>query len=92
MHLSAPTPQSFRCTAGATTEAEVITTDGVEAITTGGPTIVIGEASLANDHDSRESRQSGGFFFATVRIGGTDWPDDKHQCGSTGRSATNKLS
>jgi len=31
-------------------------------------------------------------FFATVRIGGTDWPDDKHQRGSTGRSATNKLS
>jgi len=44
-------------------EAEVITTDGVEAITTGGPTIVVGEASLANDDDSRGSRQSGGFAF-----------------------------
>jgi len=92
MHLSAPTPQSSKYTAGAITEAEVITTDGVEAITTGGPTIIVGETLLPNDDYSRGSRQSGGFFFAAVRIEGTDWPDDKHQRGSTGRSAISKVS
>lgn len=50
MHLSALTPQSSKYTAtamaGAITVAEVITTDGAEAIIMDGAIIAIGETSL----------------------------------------------
>jgi hypothetical protein len=42
MHLSALTPQSSKYTAGAITGAELITTDGVEAITMDGATDIVG--------------------------------------------------
>jgi hypothetical protein len=68
MHLSALTLQSSRYTVGAITGAEVITTDGVEAITMGGAIITVGETLLPSGDCSRRSRQSGGFFFVTIRI------------------------
>jgi hypothetical protein len=68
MHLSALTLQSSRYTVGAITGAEVITTDGFEAITMGGAIITVGETPLPSGDCSRRSRQSGGFFFVTIRI------------------------
>jgi hypothetical protein len=56
MHLSALTPQSSKYTAGAITGAEVITTDGVEAITMDGVIITVGETLLPSDDYSRRSR------------------------------------
>jgi hypothetical protein len=76
MHLSALTLQSSRYTVGAITGAEVITTDGVEAITMGGAIITVGETLLPSGDCSRRSRQSGGFF-VTIRISGSDSPDSK---------------
>jgi hypothetical protein len=43
MHLSALTALSSKYTAGVITAAEVITTDGVEAITVAGGIITVGE-------------------------------------------------
>jgi hypothetical protein len=58
MHLSALTPQSSKYTAGAITGAEVITTDGVEAITMVGAIITVGETLLPSGDYSRRSRHS----------------------------------
>jgi len=54
--LPALTAQSFKCTAGAITEVEVIITDGAEATITVGDIITIGEIKL------KEAANRGGLF------------------------------
>ena len=56
MRLSGLTPRLSKYTAGAITGAEVITTDGVEAITMDGAIITVGETLLPSGDHSRRSR------------------------------------
>jgi hypothetical protein len=64
MYLSATTLQLSKYMAGAITVAEVITMDGVEAITMDGAIIIVGETS-PGDH-SEGSRLRAAFFFVAT--------------------------
>ena len=59
--------------AGAITVAEVITTDGAEAIIMDGAIIAIGETSLPSGNHSWKKPQSGGFFIWAQGASGA-WP------------------